>query len=40
MLKINGVSQVMISHKKNQDLSVLLERANYEPSGETYEFKE
>jgi len=40
MLKINGVSQIMISHKKNQDLSVLLARANYEPSGETYEFKE
>jgi hypothetical protein len=40
MLKINGVSQIMISHKKSQNLGVLLERANYEPSGETYEFKE
>jgi len=40
MLKVNGVNQIMISHKKNQDLSVLLARANYEPSGETYEFKE
>jgi len=40
MLKVNGVSQIMISHKKNQDLSVLLARANYEPAGETYEFKE
>tara|TARA_R110000868_G_scaffold66695_7_gene198534 strand:+ start:412 stop:849 length:438 start_codon:yes stop_codon:yes gene_type:complete len=40
MLKVNGVSQIMISHKKNQNLGVLLERANYEPSGETYEFKE
>jgi hypothetical protein len=40
MLKVNGVNQIMISHKKNQDLSVLLQRANYEPSGETYEFKE
>ena len=40
MLKINGVGQIMISHKKTQDLSVLLQRANYEPSGETYEFKE
>jgi hypothetical protein len=40
MLKVNGVSQIMISHKKNQDLSVLLARANYEPAGETYEFRE
>jgi len=40
MLKVNDVSQIMISHKKNQDLSVLLARANYEPSGDTYEFKE
>jgi len=40
MLKVNGVRQIMISHKKSQNLGALLERANYEPSGETYEFKE
>ena len=40
MLKVNGVSQIVISHKKDNNLGVLLQRANYEPSGEIYEFKE
>lgn len=40
MLKVKGVQQIMISHKKEQDIGVLIERSGFEKSGEVYQFKE